>query len=137
MKEETAKKILIIDDDIDAVEMLQTVLENNGYAVATALNGKSGLSMARHDKPDLIVLDVMMPDVSGYEVCGLIKTDPDTVNIPVIMLTGRDTGDDVDMALKKRADWFVVKPYDITYLMSKINAFLKPKKPAAHPHEHI
>lgn len=136
MKADPQQRILIIDDDIDAIAMLQTVLEHNGYGVISALNGKNGLSMARRDKPDLIVLDVMMPDVSGYEVCGLIKTDPDTVNIPVIMLTGRDMGEDVDMAIKKRADWFVVKPYDISYLMSKINAFLKPKKPAT-PHEHI
>jgi len=75
----------------------------------------------------MVLLDVMMPGMSGYDVCETIKNDPETSHIPVIMLTAKDTGDDVEMALKKKADWFVAKPYDNKYLLGKINQFIAKK----------
>lgn len=124
METKISRNILIIDDDIDAIDTLQMILENNGYAVSSSTSGKDGIKQAWEQKPDLIILDVMMPDMDGYQVCGLIKTDPVTKNIPIIMLTGRDMGEDIELALDKKADWFVTKPYDIKYLVSKIGSFL-------------
>jgi DNA-binding response OmpR family regulator len=124
MTTKTPKKILIIDDDTDALDTLQMILEKSGYIITTALNGKSGIKKAWEEKPDMIVLDVMMPDMDGFQVCEIIKTDAVTKDIPIIMLTGRDMGDDIALALDKKADWFITKPYDIKYLISKISSFL-------------
>ncbi|MCX5777803.1 MAG: response regulator [Elusimicrobia bacterium] len=118
------KKILIVDDDFDSIDTLQMILENSGYIVLIALNGASGIQMAHEHKPDIIILDVMMPDMNGYQVCEKLKSDADTQYIPVIMLTGRDKGEDVTTALDKQADWLVTKPYDVRYLMSKVASFL-------------
>jgi two-component system alkaline phosphatase synthesis response regulator PhoP len=124
MATQPPKKILVIDDDMDALDTLQTILEKNGYIVVTAMNGKTGIQKAWEEKPNMIILDVMMPDMDGYQVCEIIKTDAVTKNIPIIMLTGRDMGEDVALALDKKADWFITKPYDIKYLMSKVTSFL-------------
>jgi DNA-binding response OmpR family regulator len=82
-----AKKILIVDDDPDLVEAVSTILESKGYGVAAAYGGVEGLKKARTENPDLIVLDVMMPDKDGYEVCKELKADKKYRSIPVLLLT--------------------------------------------------
>lgn len=121
------KKILIVDDDIDAVKLLKFKLENAGYNVIFAYSGKNGLELISSEKPDLVLLDILMPDISGYQVCEAIKTNPEFSHIPVIMLTGKDEGDDVELALEKKADWYVAKPYDEKYLFAKISHFISIK----------
>ena len=86
------KKILLVDDEQAIVDLLGAMLAQNGYEVVTALSGKSCLKKASENKPDLIILDVLMPDVDGFEVCKLLKEDETTKNIPVIMLTSRLVG---------------------------------------------
>ena len=120
-------KVMIVDDDPDVNCTLQTVLEHSGFKVECFYDGESALKKIKDIKPDLVILDVMMPGMSGYEVCEKIKSDPETSHIKVIMLTARDMGDDVDMALRKKADWFVTKPYDNKYLVSKIDQFIAKK----------
>ena len=120
-------KIMIVDDDPDANFNLKAVLENSGFKVIFYYDGESALEELKEEKPDMVLLDVMMPGMSGYDVCETIKNDPETSHIPVIMLTAKDTGDDVEMALKKKADWFVAKPYDNKYLLGKINQFIAKK----------
>src|SRR4030042_4935159 len=82
-----AKKILIVDDDPDLVEAVSTLLESKGYAVAAAYGGVEGLKKVRTENPDLIVLDVMMPDKDGYEVCKELKADKKYHAIPILLLT--------------------------------------------------
>jgi CheY-like chemotaxis protein len=122
------EQILIVDDDQDAIDILQAVLEHGGYKVKAALSGKEALSYVDTNPPDLVVLDIMMPDMDGYEVCEKLKENPKTKNIPIIMLTARDMGDDVEKALNKKADWYVSKPYDNKYLVHKVEYFLKESK---------
>ena len=91
-----AAKILIIDDDASVAQMLKALLEIHGYEVSVALDGAQGLQRARQDKPDLLLLDVMLPDLGGVEVCQMLKADPKTQKAKVIMLTGLGSVADVE-----------------------------------------
>ena len=122
------EKILIVDDDHDVVEILRSLLSYKGFTVVAVYDGASALSKVKEEKPDLVVLDIMMPGMDGYNVCETIKTDPETKNIPVIMLTAKDMFGDVEKALEKKADWYIAKPYDNRYLIDKINQFVKKSK---------
>ncbi|MBN1823402.1 MAG: response regulator [Endomicrobiales bacterium] len=121
-------KILVADDDENAVYILRIILEDKGYTVISATNGRDAFRKAVDEKPDLVILDVMMPEMNGYEVCELIKSSPALSSIPVIMVTAKDTGDDVELALQKKADWYVAKPYDNKYLFQKIEKFINKSK---------
>lgn len=118
------EKILIADDEQTAVDILKSILEDKDYAVITAYDGEEAVKAVREQKPDLVILDVMMPKMNGYEVCEKIKKDPSTKDIPVIMLTAKDMGEDIEMALSKDANWYITKPYDAKYLLGKISSFL-------------
>jgi twitching motility two-component system response regulator PilG len=119
------ERILIADDDPDALEILATVLRYAGYAVTGVSDGVQALQKVRDEKPALAILDIMMPLMDGYQVCEQIKQDPGTRHIPVIMLTARDVGEDVELALQKKADGYIAKPYDHNYLVQKVRHFLK------------
>jgi CheY-like chemotaxis protein len=125
---EKKQQILVVDDDPEALAILQTLLEHSGYAVTAVYNGADALKHIYESLPDLIILDIMMPGMDGYEVCEAVKSNPVTQKIPVIMLTAKDMGDDVEKALSKKADWFVTKPYDNKYIVQKVHAFLKIKE---------
>ena len=122
------KKILIIDDDPEVIKVLKLQLEKGGYEVVDALDGDAGLIKVNEGKPDLVLLDIMMPKMDGYNVCEKIKDNPSIKNIPVIMLTAKNMGDDVELALEKKADWYIAKPYDIKYLLKKIDELIKQSK---------
>ncbi|MBN2408001.1 MAG: response regulator [Elusimicrobia bacterium] len=119
------KQILIIDDNRQAVDMLQLILEEKGYSVSSAYEGESGLAKIKEKKPDLIVLDVGLPGIDGYQVCETVKSDPVTGNIPIVMLTGRDMGSDFDKAMEKKADWYIVKPYNIEHLLKVFDKLIE------------
>jgi DNA-binding response OmpR family regulator len=123
----TMKKILIIDDEAEVVKVLQICLEQHGYKVVTSYDGENGLKKVKSENPDLVILDIMLPDMDGYQVCEKIKADPSTKDIPVIMLTVKSMGEDVEKALEKKADWYIVKPYDEKYLLKKIDYLLQKK----------
>lgn len=118
------KEILIIDDEKDMVEMLKVRLEDAGYGVAMAFDGQAGLNKARNQKPDLIILDVMMPKLDGYHVSRILKFDEEFKGIPIIMLTGR--GQEQDRATGKyvRADEYLVKPFENRELLEKIKRLI-------------
>ncbi|OGS22345.1 MAG: hypothetical protein A2252_05320 [Elusimicrobia bacterium RIFOXYA2_FULL_39_19] len=120
-----SNKILIVDDDQDAVDTTRETLEYGGYEVVSAYDGDKGLELAQKIKPDLVVLDIMMPGTNGFIVCAKLKTDPATKHIPVLMLTGKDLGEDVEKALEMGADWYVTKPYDIQYLLRNVKKLLQ------------
>ncbi len=121
---EGKKKILVVDDNSQAVEMLTMILEDNGFNVIKAYEGESGLLKTREQKPDLIILDIRLPDIDGFQVCEEIKNDPDVFHIPVVMLTGKDKGDDFDKAMNKKADWYIIKPYDVGHLLKVVDKLL-------------
>lgn len=122
------KKVLIIDDNPTLATTLQMILELKGFTIITASDGIAGLNKVMEEMPDIIILDIMLPGMDGYQVCEKVKANPNTKDIPVIMLTGKDTGEDFDKALEKKADWYIVKPYNIDHLMSVFDKLLKNKE---------
>ena len=124
-----AKKILIVDDDPDLVEAVSTILENKGYEVAAAYGGIEGLEKAKTENPDLIVLDVMMPDKDGYQVCKELKGDPKYSSIPILLLTAvvskiPTTRYTQQMGMETEADDYVDKPVEPEELVKRIEALL-------------
>jgi CheY-like chemotaxis protein len=122
------KKILIVDDEPEAIKGLQIVLEKGNYRVITAYNGETGLKKLSDEKPHLVILDVNMPGMNGYQVCEKIRANPSTKNIPVIILTAKSMDASLEKALTKKADWHIAKPYYDKYLLDKINDLLQKKK---------
>ncbi len=124
-----AKKILIVDDDPDLVEAVTMILESKKYEVAAAYGGLEGLQKARNEKPDLIVLDVMMPDKDGYAVCKDLKADPELRKIPVLLLTAvmskiATTRYTQQMGLETEADDYIDKPVEPEVLVKRIETLL-------------
>ena len=122
-----AKKILLIEDEEMMSNLIKRRLEANGYEVATAFDGQTGLELARQSKPDLILLDIMLPKLDGYKVCRFLKFDDKYKVIPIIMLTA--LGQDTDIALGRDmgADAYLVKPFDSQTLLGKIQELLEKK----------
>jgi two-component system, cell cycle response regulator len=119
------KKILVIDDLPENVFMLQDRLEHEGYQVITAYDGKSGIDKAVAEIPDLILVDVMMPEVTGIEVCRVLVENPDTKNIPIILVTARSGAEDTKEGLEAGAFDYIKKPFNKIELMARINSALK------------
>ena len=117
-----AISVLIVEDDPNIRELLQLYLEKDGYAVTLAADGGQGLEKFRSIKPDLVLLDVMMPVLDGWEVCKAIRQES---NIPVIMLTAKGETDDKVMGLKTGADDYVTKPFEMKELLARIEAVLR------------
>jgi len=120
-----AKRILVVDDEKDLVVMISTALKHNGYEVITANDGQEGLEKAKTEKPDLIVLDLMLPRINGYKVCGLLKKDTRYAKIPIILLTAKANAEDIELGKKVGADAYVTKPYERETLLSKIEELIK------------
>jgi len=119
------EKILIIDDELHIIELLKYNLETNGYKVFYALDGKEGLKLASEKKPDLILLDVMLPEMDGFDVCKEIKKNEDTSNIPIIMLTAKSEEFDKILGLELGADDYITKPFSIRELLARVKAVLR------------
>jgi len=115
-----AKKILIVDDEQVNVKMVAYILKANGYDVATAYNGKDGLVIAKKENPDLILLDIMMPGMDGYEVLARIRQDAKFANTPVVMLTAKEKMDDVERAMTLGAKYYIMKPFTSESLLAKV-----------------
>ena len=117
-----AISVLIVEDDPNIRELLQLYLEKDGYAVTLATDGGQGLSKFRSIKPDLVLLDVMMPVMDGWEVCKAIRAESET---PIIMLTAKGETDDKVTGLKAGADDYVTKPFEMKELLARIEAVLR------------
>lgn len=117
-------KLLIVDDEVQLVEMVKMRLEANGYEVVTACDGQEGLDKAKSENPDLIMLDVMMPKMGGYKVCGLLKNDARYSKIPIILFTARAQQDDREVGDEVGADAYVTKPFEPPVLLAKIEELL-------------
>ena len=118
------KKILIVDDEADIIEILQFVLEAQGYECITALDGEEGLKLAREANPDLIILDVMMPKMNGYKICRLLKFDEKYKNIPIFMITARAQDKDKEIGEETGANEYITKPFQVDYVIEKVKSYL-------------
>lgn len=114
------KKILVVDDVPATLLALKIRLEYSGYEVLTAKDGAEGLAMAREHKPDLIILDVMLPKMDGFSVCRLLKFDEDYEHIPIIMLTARGQDRDKNIGKEVGADLYITKPYNPKLLLQEV-----------------
>jgi two-component system, OmpR family, alkaline phosphatase synthesis response regulator PhoP len=119
------ERILVIDDEMNIVELLKYNLVAGGYKVSYALNGKDGLSLAVENKPDLILLDIMLPEMDGFDVCKEMKKIKDTSNIPIIMLTAKGDEFDKILGLELGADDYITKPFSVRELMARIKVVLR------------
>jgi two-component system alkaline phosphatase synthesis response regulator PhoP len=117
-------KILVVDDEIYIVHILDFSLGMEGYDVVTALDGEQALEKIKSEKPDLIVLDIMMPKLDGYEVCKTIKSDPATKHVPVILLSAKGRNVDQKMGFDVGADDYITKPFSPRKLVERINQLL-------------
>ena len=117
-------KILVVDDEIYIVHILDFSLGMEGYEVVTALDGEQALEKARSEKPDLIVLDIMMPKLDGYETCKRLKADPATKDMPVILLSAKGRNVDQKVGFEVGADDYITKPFSPRKLVERINAIL-------------
>ncbi|MGB7293976.1 MAG: response regulator [Candidatus Aminicenantales bacterium] len=118
------KRILVVDDEVDFIKMLQARLRIEGYEVLTAEDGIQGIQIARKEKPDLIILDIMMPGLDGHSVCDMLKKSTLTWSIPVIYLTAKTGQTDEITAMEKGAKYYLTKPYNPAVLMEMIKSAL-------------
>ena len=118
------KRILLIEDEKDMVYAVTLQLEAGGYKVITAYDGREGLKKAREEDPDLIILDLMLPKMDGYKVCGLLKRDRRYNRIPIVMFTARARKSDIKMGKEAGADAYITKPFDPQILLEKLRDLL-------------
>ena len=119
------KKILIVDDEADIIEILQFVLETEGFQCFTAYDGETGLNLAREIHPDLIILDVMMPKINGYKISRLLKYDNKYKDIPILMITARSQEEDKIIGEETGADEYITKPFNVDYVVEKVKNYLE------------
>jgi len=121
------EKILIVEDEEDVLELVKYNLEKNGYLTEIAMTGREALSKVKSGVPDLMLLDLMLPEVDGLEVCRLVKGDTETAAIPVIMLTAKGTEADIVAGLEMGADDYITKPFSPRVLLARIKAVIRRK----------
>ncbi len=121
------KRVLLIEDDPSSVRLVSYTLEQEGYEVLTAMNGLDGLKKAREEAPDLLVLDVMLPGLDGFEVCRRLRADEQTAGLPVLMLSAKAQEIDKTTGLKVGADDYLAKPADPSEIMARVANLLAMK----------
>ncbi|MFC1976039.1 response regulator transcription factor [Chloroflexota bacterium] len=118
-------RILIVDDDKQIVRLVRSYLEQAGYQVLTAYDGETALHTIRREQPDLVVLDLMLPDRDGWEITRLIRSEPSLANLPIIMLTARVEDTDKIVGLEVGADDYVTKPFNPREVVARVRAVLR------------
>ncbi len=120
-----SEHVLVVDDEVDILELLRYNLSRDGYRVTGVTNGEDALRVAERDRPDAVILDLMLPSVDGYGVCERLKKNPDTRDIPIVMLTAKGEEADIVKGLEKGADDYVTKPFSPRVLLARIKAVLR------------
>lgn len=118
-------KILVTDDSPTIVAMIKEFLGSAGYNVITASDGQEALDKCKKDRPDLIILDLMLPKIDGYKVCAMLKFDKNYSKIPIIILTARAGESDKDLGLEVHADAYITKPFEPDALLTKVKELIK------------
>ena len=119
-----SKRILVIEDDPASLRLMQYILERKGYEVLTAVNGLDGLKKARSEEPDLVILDVMLPGMDGFDICYHLRAEPQTAKLPILMLSAKAREVDRDTGLKVGADYYITKPVAPAEIISSVEALL-------------
>ena len=122
-----SKKILVVEDDPAAIRFISYALEIEGYEVLTASNGLEGLKKVQEEEPDLLVLDVMLPGLDGFQVCRRLRAEPQTAHLPILMLSAKAQEVDKTTGLKVGADEYLAKPVDPLELVSQVGSLLAQK----------
>lgn len=122
------EKILVVDDEEDIQELVKFNLHREGYAVLCAASGEDGLAITRDKKPDLIILDLMLPGVDGLDVCRILKNDPETKRTPIVMLTAKGEEADIVTGLELGADDYITKPFSPRILSARVKGVLRRQK---------
>jgi len=130
-------RILVVDDEPEAVELVEFNLKQAGYAVTTAADGAEALKKARSQPPDLVVLDVMLPEMDGFEICKTLRLDATTAKVPIIMLTAKAAEIDRVLGLELGADDYLTKPYSPRGLLLRIKKILARSQPEEKPKEQL
>lgn len=120
-----AKKILLIEDELDILKTSRIFLESEGFKVITATDGMEGLDKTRSENPDLIIMDIMLPKLDGYQACRILKFDDKYKHIPIIMFSARAQESDKQMGKEVGADAYITKPFEPKVLIDKIKELLK------------
>jgi two-component system alkaline phosphatase synthesis response regulator PhoP len=118
------KKILVIEDDPATLRFIEYTLKQGGYQVLSVSNGLEGLKKARDECPDLIILDIMLPGLDGFEVCHKLRQQPETAIVPVLIISAKARQEDKDIGLKMGADDYLAKPADPAEILAKVEALL-------------
>jgi len=122
-------KILVVDDEVNITQILEFSIGAEGFEVISAQNGEEAIEKARREQPDLIILDIMMPKIDGYEACRILKANPLTKNIPVVLLTAKGRDIDKRLGMEVGATDYIVKPFSPNKLVERIHQLLScPKK---------
>ena len=119
------RRLLIVDDEPDLADMIKFRLESNGYEILLAHDGQQALEVARKERPDLIILDLMLPKMDGYKVCGLLKKDARYANIPIIIFTAKAQEEDKKLSQEVGANAYLSKPFEPKILLEKIRELTK------------
>jgi len=120
-----SERLLVVDDEPDLLELVRVNLANAGFRVSTAATGREALDLVRRESPDLVVLDLMLPDMSGTEVCRVLRADASTARLPIIMLTARSDEVDRVVGFELGADDYVTKPFSPRELVLRVRAVLR------------
>lgn len=131
------KKILVIEDDPATSRLVDYSLRHEGYQVFTASNGLEGIRKAHDEAPDLIILDVMLPGMDGFEICHRLRSEPDTANLPILMFSAKAQEIDRDTGLRVGADDYLSKPAAPTDIVSHVENLLAKKKQVATDQETV
>ncbi len=118
------KKILIVEDEESLLKLESILLTSKGYLVEGVADGKAALEVLKEMKPDLVLLDIMLPEIDGFEVCRRIKEDAETRHIPVIMLTAKKSREDMARGEQVGADWYITKPFKSAMVIETIQRFI-------------
>ncbi len=118
------RKVLLVDDDEDFIETVKFYLTHSGYLVSVANNGEEAFAKLEVSKPDIVLLDLMLPGMSGTEICKKLKSDPELLSIPVLMVTAKGEREDIKYAIKVGANGYIPKPFSLPRLVERIEEVL-------------
>ncbi|ACM20516.1 response receiver CheY associated with MCPs of class 40H [Geotalea daltonii FRC-32] len=119
-----SKKILIVEDEESLLKLESILLSSKGYSVVGVMDGKAALEEVKANRPDLVVLDVMLPEMDGFEVCRHIKENPETSSIPVVMLTAKKSNNDVERGKQAGAEAYITKPFKSAKVIEVIEGLI-------------
>ena len=120
--------IFLVEDEVDHQELIKIVLEQNRLSVFSTASGERALPLIKQMKPDVVVLDVVLPGLDGFEICKKLRADPDTAQLPIILLTSRSADEDRQKGTDAGANLYLIKPFGIEKLVDEIRALLPPKR---------